>query len=240
MAIGEKVRWYNIALGSLNDLHTPHWHGHTVLTEKQQRADEFEMQPGTSRAVDMVPDQAGVWSFHCHINDHLHAGMWSFYTVSGLELGGLELGGVTRTYYIAAVNTEWNYVGTATDALTVDQCSQQPLDSSGLKTITADGTNRIGATYTKALYREYTDATFSTMKTDGHMGGSNGHLGLLGPVIRAEVGDTVVVHYKNMANFSNSLHPHGVHYTKANEGAPYNDGTSGYKPDAVYCKSQKI
>lgn len=48
-----------------------------------------------------------------------------------------------------------------------------------------------------------------------------GHLilaGLLGPTIRAEVHDTVVIILKNMASHPVSLHAVGVSYWKASEG----------------------
>ena len=78
--------------------------------------------------------------------------------------------------------------------------------------------------YLKALYREYTDETFTTLKERPP---EWEHLGALGPVIRARVGDTIVVHFKNNARFPASVHPHGVFYDKDSEGALYNDGTSG-------------
>jgi FtsP/CotA-like multicopper oxidase with cupredoxin domain len=28
-----------------------------------------------------VPDDAGIWLFHCHVNDHISAGMLSRYQV---------------------------------------------------------------------------------------------------------------------------------------------------------------
>ncbi len=50
----------------------------------------------------------------------------------------------------------------------------------------------------KAIYREYTDDTFTTLidrsVTDG---GSGAYLGLLGPVLRAQVGDTIRIVFKN-------------------------------------------
>lgn len=39
-----------------------------------------------------------------------------------------------------------------------------------------------------------------------------------GPVIRAEVGDTLKVIFKNMASHNHSMHPHGFRYNKENEG----------------------
>lgn len=41
---------------------------------------------------------------------------------------------------------------------------------------------------------------------------------MLGPIIRAEVGDTVKVAFRNMASHNHTMHPHGLHYTKENEG----------------------
>jgi hephaestin len=31
--------------------------------------------------VDMVPDDPGTWMFHCHLDDHMEAGMMAFYKV---------------------------------------------------------------------------------------------------------------------------------------------------------------
>ena len=53
------------------------------------------------------------------------------------------------------------------------------------------------------------------------------HTGILGPILRAEVGDTIRVVFKNNATHPYSMHPHGVFYDKDSEGAGYNDGTSG-------------
>jgi FtsP/CotA-like multicopper oxidase with cupredoxin domain len=57
----------------------------------------------------------------------------------------------------------------------------------------------------------------------------------LAPLIRAEVGDTVKVVFRNNASRPYSVHPHGVFYLKDSEGAGYEDGTEGRdkKDDAV-------
>ncbi len=74
------------------------------------------------------------------------------------------------------------------------------------------------------LYREYTDGTFRTLKLRTP---EWEHLGFLGPLIRAVVGDTIRVVFKNNGDRPYSMHPHGVLYDKSSEGVPYNDGTSG-------------
>ena len=78
----------------------------------------------------------------------------------------------------------------------------------------------------KCLYRGYTDATFAHLKARPATSATSASLG---PVIRAEVGDTIKVVFRNTCPFPTSIHPHGVFYDKSSEGAPYNDGTHGAK-----------
>jgi len=77
--IGEKVRWHLVALGNEEDNHTIHWHGQTVL-HLGRRTDVVELMPASMITVDMVTRSIGNWLFHCHVNDHMIAGMstrWS-------------------------------------------------------------------------------------------------------------------------------------------------------------------
>jgi len=75
--------------------------------------------------------------------------------------------------------------------------------------------------YKKVLYQEYTDSTFRTLKPRAP---EWEHLGFLGPLIRAVVGDTIRVVFRNNGHRPYSVHPHGVFYDKNSEGVPYNDG----------------
>lgn len=131
--------------------------------------------------------------------------------------------GVTRTYYIAADEVTWDYVYTGMNALT-----GEPFQSLGFFANPTPGGPRIEkpvpTAYLKTLYREYTDDTFKTLKNRAP---EWEHLGFLGPLIRAEVGDTIQVVFRNNAHHPHSIHPHGVFYNKDSEGAPYQDGTSG-------------
>ena len=125
-------------------------------------------------------------------------------------------GGTIRTYYIAAVETEWNYVPASMDLMT-----GKPFEGE-TKIWTERGKDRIGTIYRKAVYREYTDEMFSTEKKRAK---EWEHLGIMGPLIRAEVGDTIVIHFRNETTQPYSMHPHGVSYSRGSEGAPY-AGTS--------------
>lgn len=78
---GEKVRWYLIGMGTEVDLHTPHWHGNTALWNGM-RVDVMELMPASLKTVDFEPDNPGTWLFHCHVNDHISAGMLSLFSVA--------------------------------------------------------------------------------------------------------------------------------------------------------------
>jgi len=130
--------------------------------------------------------------------------------------GGFQSDGVTRTYYISADKVVWDYAPQGTNEIT-----GKPFDDVA-DTYVKSGPGRIGSRYVKCLYRGYTDATFGHRITRP---ADEKYLGLLGPVIRAEVGDTIKVVFRNTCPFPASVHPHGVFYAKNSEGAPYNDGT---------------
>ena len=124
----------------------------------------------------------------------------------------------THTYYIAANEVVWDYAAGGVNRITGEPFGEDEafwLESTA---------HRIGNVYKKALYEEYTDESFTTVKPRPS---EWEHLGILGPLLRAEVGDTIRIVYRNNTPFPNGLHPHGVFYDKDSEGAPYADNTSG-------------
>ncbi|KAI8872503.1 Cupredoxin, partial [Ramicandelaber brevisporus] len=117
-----------------------------------------------------------------------------------------------RTYYIQAEETDWDYAPSGFDNFHGSTIADSPDASKYL----LRGTGRIGSVHRKALYYEYTDATFSKRIEKPEW------LGYLGPVIRCQVGDLVRVVFRNGVHAGGpefSMHPHGVQYTVANEGA---------------------
>lgn len=106
----------------------------------------------------------------------------------------------TRHYYIAAEDVTWDYAPSGRDLL-AGRSIPQPW---GLRT-----------QWAKTRYIEYTDSTFSVRKPQPQW------LGILGPVIRAEVGDQVQVEFLNRTKGMHSIHPHGLRYDKDSEGAFY-------------------
>lgn len=120
-----------------------------------------------------------------------------------------------RTYYLAAEDVDWNYAPRGIDVMMNSNFSGYG------KAFTEHSATRIGTVYRKAVFHEYTDDTFTTQKP--RPAGLE-HMGLLGPVIRAEVGDTIKVIFLNRTANAFSLHPHGVAYNRDSEGAMYGDG----------------
>ncbi|MER3447765.1 MAG: hypothetical protein C4291_13435 [Candidatus Dadabacteria bacterium] len=112
-----------------------------------------------------------------------------------------QSGGTIRQYYIAAEEVIWDYAPTGWD-----------LVHGGPIPEPYNGNTK----WKKLRYIEYTDGTFQTHKPQPEW------LGILGPIIRAEVGDTIVVHFLNRTPRELSIHPHGVRYDKDNEEAHYN------------------
>ena len=139
-------------------------------------------------------------------------------TTSHAETAAAAGSGVTRNYFVAADEVEWDYAPSG-----VNQAEGRPFNDMEKRWMEA-GPHTMGRKAKKAIYREYTDATFSALKPRPS---EWEHLGFLGPLIRGEVGDTIKIVFKNNAKFPASMHPHGVFYNKDSEGALYNDGTSG-------------
>lgn len=135
--------------------------------------------------------------------------------ISGLVACGPP-GGRTRTYYIAADEVMWDYAPSGRDLM-----MGGPLDTTEFAI--GNGPARMARKFQKAVYREYNDSTFTTAKPRPP---EWEHLGIMGPVLHAQVGDTIRVVFRNNARYPFSVHPHGVFYTKRAEGALYDDSTS--------------
>jgi FtsP/CotA-like multicopper oxidase with cupredoxin domain len=136
------------------------------------------------------------WSFSAHAQR------------AAAESGGSAPG--VRQYYIAAEEVTWNYAPRGRNLAGIPHPEIESAEGAGTQT-----------TFLKAVYREYTDATFSTPKPRDPRWE---HLGILGPLIRAEVGDLIKVTLKNRTKLMCSMHAHGLQYDKASEGALYKDG----------------
>lgn len=77
----DRVRWYVVGLGDEPDLHTPHWHGETLILDGRTRTDVVELLPASMHVADLVTDNPGTWLFHCHVAGHIEAGMYTTFVV---------------------------------------------------------------------------------------------------------------------------------------------------------------
>ena len=133
--------------------------------------------------------------------------------------------GKVRNYFVAADEFEWDYAPSG-----INQYTGKPFEGYA-KTFVENGPHLIGRAFRKAVYREYTDDSFKQLKSRP---AGDAYLGMLGPILHAEVGDTIRVTFKNNSSQHYSMHPHGVFYAKDSEGAPYNDGVPmDQKPGAA-------
>ena len=81
MKQGDRVRWYVATLGDFNNAHTPHWHGNTVLVGGQ-RTDVISVTSAQMSRRTWCLMHRGIWLYHCHISDHMLAGMAARYEVT--------------------------------------------------------------------------------------------------------------------------------------------------------------
>lgn len=131
---------------------------------------------------------------------------------------GFNFTGNVRTYYIAAEQDTWNYAPSGWDNWLGVPIHASPRATSYVNTLA-------GLTWQKALYRGYTDDTF-TVRTK-QMSSS----GIQGPLIRAELGDLIQIYFKNnLTNNYASMHAMGLQYSKENEGSLYANTTDGSAP----------
>ena len=118
----------------------------------------------------------------------------------------------TREYWVAAVATPWNVVPNGHDAL-----GHMPVDplTTNLRTV---------------VYRRYTRDFARPLP--------NPYGGIPGPLLRARVGDRLLVHFRNLDfDAPHSMHFHGVHYKPSSDGAylpPFSGRDGNVKPGQSY------
>ncbi|KAI5629257.1 hephaestin-like protein 1 isoform X1, partial [Silurus asotus] len=214
----KKVSWHFVGMGNEADVHSAYFHGQTLLIQGH-RVDSVSLFPASFMTAVMEPLTIGKWLLNCQVNSHIKDGMQAFFSVSqcaGVTNSSTTLNGKVRKYFIAAELVQWNYAPSGIDSLTNVSLNESGSPS---EIFFGKGNGRLGGEYTKVVYKAYNDETFANTTS------MDAHLGILGPVLRAEVGDTLQVTFLNKADRNYSIQPHGLQYTKASEGAQYEDGT---------------
>ncbi|XP_069896328.1 hephaestin isoform X2 [Dipodomys merriami] len=220
MCSQKHVAWHLFGMGNEVDVHTAFFHGQ-MLTTRGHRTDVAHIFPATFVTAEMVPQEPGTWLISCQVNSHFQSGMQALYTVTSCSTAPPvgHLTGKVRKYFIQANEFQWDYGPMGHDGST-GKSLREP--GSGSDKFFQKNSTRIGGSYWKVRYEAFQDGSF-TNKVQLE---EDKYLGILGPVIRAEVGDTILVDFHNRASQPFSLQPHGVFYTKDNEGTVYNNGSS--------------
>ncbi|KAL1963548.1 hypothetical protein VTN77DRAFT_7993 [Rasamsonia byssochlamydoides] len=135
--------------------------------------------------------------------------------LTGSEPTDFHFSSVVRTYFVAAQEVTWDYAPTGYNNWLGVPFDFSPRAQAANYTV-------FGTKWQKAVYRAYTDATFTVPAPQPDF------QGVQGPTIRSEVGDLIQILFANnlTANFA-TMHPKGLSYTKDNEGTTYpNNSTS--------------
>ncbi|KAJ7997531.1 hypothetical protein DPEC_G00229980 [Dallia pectoralis] len=230
------VAWHLFGMGNEVDVHSAYFQGNTLL-DRGHRGDTLSLFPATFVTASMVPSATGKWLLSCQVNDHLQAGMQALYEVLACDTGVNSTStappiGTVRKYYLAAETVTWDYAPTGVDTHT-NLSLTLPESSSEVFFGTVDG--RLGGVYLKGVYRGYTDDTFTTRQP---ITPETQHLGIMGPVLRAELGDILEVVFLNRADRNYSIQPHGLHFDERYQGTSYQDGVD--KPGSAVAPGSRF
>jgi FtsP/CotA-like multicopper oxidase with cupredoxin domain len=79
--VGDLVQWDVMAMGS--EHHSFHVHGHRWITPGGIPRDTVTVGPAESFRVRWREQDSGTWLYHCHVEEHMAAGMIGTYRVAG-------------------------------------------------------------------------------------------------------------------------------------------------------------
>ncbi|XP_059140981.1 hephaestin-like [Physella acuta] len=240
VCVGDRVQFYVIGFGNEMDVHSMHFHGQNLKYQHRSydmekfisqvphqvhlyifypsRGDTVSVYSATFVAVATRPSNPGRWLIADFVDDHQKEGTAAFYNVKTCPNKGYKrypsrdgYSGTTREFFLTAEEITWNYGPTGLDGRTM-----LPLTTAGSPSNLYFNLNqtRLGGVYKKAKFIQYTSSLFCTKVSSSP---KDAHLGILGPVLRVEVGDRVVVTLKNLLPFPVSFLTHGLSYDVAEE-----------------------
>ncbi|KAM6143151.1 coagulation factor VIII isoform 3-T3 [Erethizon dorsatum] len=229
----KSVYWHVIGVGTTTEVHSIFFEGHTFLVRNHRQA-SLEISPITFLTAQTLLMDLGQFLLFCHIPSHQHAGMEAYVKVDSCleepqlrmkkdeeedyddgddldsEMDVFRFGDdyspfiqirsaakkhpKTWIHYIAAEEEDWDY------APLVRTSDDRSYKSQYLN----NGPQQIGRKYKKVRFMAYTDETFKTRETRQY--GS----GILGPLLYGEVGDTLLIIFKNQASRPYNIYPHGI------------------------------
>uniref|UniRef100_G1NNF4 Coagulation factor V n=1 Tax=Meleagris gallopavo TaxID=9103 RepID=G1NNF4_MELGA len=217
----DNISWHLIGMSSKPEIFSIHINGQ-VMEQRHHRISTVNLVGGASTTVNMTVSEEGRWLISSLVQKHLKAGMHGYLTVRDCgdrQVKKSRLSLKERRmiknweYFIAAEEVVWDYAPTIPDSLDKHYKAQH-LDNYS---------NLIGKKYKKAIFRQYTDGSFTKRLENPRPK----ETGILGPVIRAQINDKVKIVFKNKASRPYSMYFHGVTLSKDAEGANYPQDPTG-------------
>ncbi|XP_045328152.1 coagulation factor VIII isoform X1 [Leopardus geoffroyi] len=230
----KSVYWHVIGMGTTPEVHSIFLEGHTFLIRNHRQA-SLEISPITFLTAQTFLMDLGQFLLFCHISSHQHDGMEAYVKVDScpeepqlrmktnekeedydddlydsdmdmVRFDGdspspfIQIRSVAKKHpktwihYIAAEEEDWDYAPSA----------PTPIDRSYKHLYLNSGPQRIGRKYKKVRFMAYTDETFKTREAIQY------ESGILGPLLYGEVGDTLLIIFKNQASRPYNIYPHGI------------------------------
>ncbi|XP_076011480.1 coagulation factor V isoform X1 [Genypterus blacodes] len=213
------VSLHLMGMSSEAELFSVHVNGH-VLQQAHHKVPSVGLISGSATTASMIPVHTGRWLLSSKTAKHMEVGMYGFVDVKTCEDFPAPRRRMTIaqkrkstewTFYIAAEEMTWNYAPNIPAHIDEDFKSQYLMQSS----------SRIGRKYKKVVYTLYKNESF-TERLEAKQ--RKAELGILGPVIRAQIRDKIKIVFKNMASRPYSIYPHGLTIEKSQEGVNYPAG----------------
>ncbi|KAM9180230.1 coagulation factor VIII isoform 4-T4 [Dugong dugon] len=230
----KSVYWHVIGMGTTPEVHSVFLEGHTFLVRNHRQA-SLEISPITFLTAQTLLMDLGRFLLFCHIPSHQHDGMEAYVKVescpeepqvrkknyeeeedyendvydSNMDVFRfdddssspfIQIRSVAKkhpktwVHYIAADEEDWDYAPAVLPS----------TDRSYKNQYLNNGTQRIGRKYKKVRFIAYTDETFQTREAIQY------ESGILGPLLYGEVGDTLLIIFKNQASRPYNIYPHGI------------------------------
>ncbi|NWR70440.1 HPHL1 protein, partial [Centropus unirufus] len=186
MCKDDKVSWHLIGLGSHYDMHGVQFQGNTIDLRGTTR-DGLALFPHLSGTALMQPDRVGTFKVVCRTFDHFVGGMKHLYEVGSCRntTQAQQQHGAMRLYYIAAEEVEWDYASNKSSEPKIYNISSN-----------------------EERYPKQRNACFVKFRKTELI--KDVSCFYLGPLLHAEVGDSVLVVFKNKASRPYSISAHGI------------------------------
>ncbi|XP_011370034.1 coagulation factor V [Pteropus vampyrus] len=203
----DHISWHLIGMSSGPELFSIHFNGQ-VLEQNHHKISAITLVSATSTTANMTVSPEGKWTISSLIPKHFQAGMQAYIDIKNCAKKTRNLKTLTREqrrhmkrweYFIAAEEVIWDY------APVIPATMDKKYRSLHLDNFS----NQIGKHYKKVVYKQYQDESFTKRLEDPNIKEN----GILGPIIRAQVRDTLKIVFKNMASRVYSIYPHGVTFS---------------------------